>query len=227
MPDNKQIKDGLGNLFTVRMRDLSAALDGSVQQSWVQSTLMPIDYGGGGSFQHCAKSAAIPAGIAANSPIYAFQYVGGLLAVVRRVRISAWALAVPFTAGVATFDLYIARAFTAQYGGGTIASLAGDAAQMRTVMRPSQADITYSTSVVLTAGTRVLDPDPAESKTVAVPAAANAPFGSGAIVLLDKSQGDHPLVCNQYEGFVVRATVPATGAWSFSVTAEWDEVPAF
>jgi hypothetical protein len=29
------------------------------------------------------------------------------------------------------------------------------------------------------------------------------------------------------EGFVIRATVPATGLWSFAVTTEWDEVVVF
>ena len=64
MPDNRQIKDGLGNLFTLRMRDVSLNGDGSVQRNMMLDTLYPVDYGYGGVFQHCAKSGVINAAIA-------------------------------------------------------------------------------------------------------------------------------------------------------------------
>ena len=35
-----------------------------------------------------------------------------------------------------------------------------------------------------------------------------------------------PVVFVQNEGFLVRATVPATGTWTFSVIIEWLEVAA-
>jgi len=39
--------------------------------------------------------------------------------------------------------------------------------------------------------------------------------------------GESPLVFAQNEGFVVRATVPATGTWQFGVTVAWTEVTAY
>ena len=160
--DNKQLKDGVGNLFTLQMRDKSASGDGSFQQTMVLASGYPLDYGAGGVFQHCGKSGAMVAGLAAAAPIYAFHWPANLTALIRRVRISAWTLGTAFSAGLATFDLYAARAFTAQYGGGTLASLIGEAAQVRTSMNPSLAEIMYAATVALTPGTRTLDPDPLE-----------------------------------------------------------------
>ena len=126
MADNKQIKDGLGNLFTVRMRDYST--DGSLQKTMMDATLVPVEYGPGGVYGHCAKSGTManaPALTAA--PIYSFFWPGAvpstLFALVRRVRVSAWATGV-FTAGIGAFDIFAARAWTGQDSGGTAANLA-------------------------------------------------------------------------------------------------------
>jgi hypothetical protein len=164
------------------------------------------------------------AGLVAGAPIYSFHWSANLTAFIRRVRLSAWATGTAFTAGLATFDMFTARSFTAQYGGGNVANLLGDAAQLSTIMAPSLAEIMYSATVALTPGTRVLDPDPLESRTVAVPITANTPFTTAPIVLFEKQQGEHPLTFLANEGFAIKATVPAAGTWAFSVTTEWDEV---
>jgi hypothetical protein len=39
--------------------------------------------------------------------------------------------------------------------------------------------------------------------------------------------GEWPLVLAQNEGFVVQATVPATGTWAFQAIIEWSEVTSF
>jgi hypothetical protein len=36
--------------------------------------------------------------------------------------------------------------------------------------------------------------------------------------------GEWPLVLVQNEGFIIRATVPATGTWEFGVLLEWSEI---
>jgi hypothetical protein len=226
--DNKSLKDGLGDLFSLRQRDRSTAGDGSLMQTMVLSTGYPVDYGTGGVIQHCGKSGALAAGMAAASPIYAFQWPASLYALIRRVRLSAWTTGVAFSAGLATFDLYVARAFTAQYTGGTIANLIGGGGQLRTSMTASQANIMYATTAPLTVGTRTLDPDPLHSVTVAAPIAANAPFfAAGPVTIFEKLVDAHPLMLVANEGFVLRATVPATGTWSFAVTTEWDEVTVY
>jgi hypothetical protein len=225
--DNKQIKDGVGNLFNIRMRDLSAVGDGSLQRSMILTSGYPLDYGTGGMFQHCAKSGVMASGLAANSPIYSFYWPASLLGLVRRVRLNAWTLGTAFAAGLATFDLFAARQFTAPYGGGALADLSGDHAQLRTSMGTSLAEIMVATTAALTPGTRALDPDPLDSRTVTAPVAINTTVTAGALTLFEKLQDEHPMMLVTNEGFVIRATVPATGLWSFAVTTEWDEVVVF
>jgi hypothetical protein len=225
--DNKQIKDGVGNLFNVRMRDLSALGDGSLQRSMILTSGYPLDYGTGGMFQHCAKSGVMAAGLAAHSPIYSFYWPATLLGLVRRVRLNAWTLDTAFAAGLATFDLYAARSFTAPDGGGALADLSGEHAQLRTSMGSSLAEIMVATTAALTPGTRTIDPDPLDSRTVTAPIAPSTAFMSGALTLFEKLQDEHPLMLVTNEGFVIRATVPAAGDWSFAVTTEWNEVVVF
>jgi hypothetical protein len=225
--DNRQIKDGVGDVFTLRMRDLSSGGDGSLQRSMIFATGYPIDYQTGGMFQHCAKSGVMAAGLAANSPIYSFYWPATLIALVRRVRLNAWTLGTPFAAGLATFDLFAARNFTANYGGGNAADLSGDHAQLRTSMGSSLANISVAATGTLVAGSRTLDPDPLDSRTVNAQVAGNTTFTAGAMTLFEKLQDEHPLMHVTNEGFVIRATVPATGVWGFAVTTEWDEVTIF
>jgi hypothetical protein len=93
MADNTIIKDGMGNQFNLRARDISAAQDGSLRRSMNLSTLFPVDYGAGGSYHRTTKSGSMAAGLTGGSPIYSFLFTSStLLALVRRVRISAWTL---------------------------------------------------------------------------------------------------------------------------------------
>jgi hypothetical protein len=225
--DNKQIKDGVGNLFTLRMRDRSPAGDGSFQQSWVQSTLTPIEYGTGGVYQYCGKSGVMTAGLAASSPIYSFHWPASLYALIRRVRVSAWTLDTAFAGGLLTFDMYAARSFTVQYGAGHVAVLGGDNGQLRTSMAPSQAEVIIAVTASLSPGTATLDQDPLESRTVTMPATAKTHVVGSPITLFEKLQGEHPYALMTNEGFVIKATVPPVGTWGFSVTTEWDEVSVY
>jgi hypothetical protein len=232
MSDNRQIKDGLGNIFTIRMRDISTANDGTVQRSMVMAQLQPVDYGAGGCFHRTCKSGVMVANAAASSPIYSFQWPSVTsLALIRRIRLSAWSVDVGFVAGLLTFDLVTARAFTAQMLGGTNVSLVGNSGKLRTSMGSSQANIVYSTTAPLTGGTFTPDPSPGTTETWATEVGAN-PYtlitpGPMPVKLFEKAQGEMPLLLAQNEGFIVEATVPQNGTWSFTLTSEWDEVPNF
>jgi hypothetical protein len=229
MTDNKQIKDGLGNLFTIRMRDLSAASDGTVQRSMVMAQLSPVDYGAGGSYHRTSKSGKMSANAAASSPIYSFQWPSVTsLALIRRIRLSAWSVDVGFVAGLLTFDLVTARAFTAQMAGGTQANLGGNSGKLRTSMGSSQANVVYANTAPLTGGTFTPDPGPGTTDTWATEVGAN-PYtlitpGPMPVKLFEKAQGEMPLLLAQNEGFIVEATVPQNGTWSFTLTSEWEEV---
>jgi hypothetical protein len=225
--DNKPIKDGLGNLFTLRMKDVSAAGDGSIQQPLMAATLYPISYGAGGIYQHCARAPQLGPGL--NSvPIYSYRHSSAtLLAAISKVRLTAWTTTPGFSPGYARFSLYTARLFTAQDTGGTAISFAGNVNKLATSMAPSVASIVYANTVPLTPGTRILDTDPLESLVVVAPTAASTPFTATPMLLLDKKPGEHPLLLANNEGFVVQTTVPFGGNWQFAVTLEWAEVPVF
>ena len=225
--DNRQIKDGVGNLFTLRMRDKSASGDGSIQQTMLLSSGYPLDYGTGGMFQHCGKSGAMVAGLAANAPIYAFHWPANLMALVRRVRISAWTLGTAFAAGLATFDLYAARSFTAQYGGGNVANLSGEAGQLRTSMN-SFARGNYvcgnrrahdRNANARSRSARIGDRHRAGSNQCAIhPSAAHA---------VRKSAGPPSAAARCQRGICHSRHGASDGLWSFAVTTEWDEVEIF
>jgi hypothetical protein len=229
MPDNRQIKDGLGDLFTVRMRDLSAAQDGTFQRSMILATPYPLDYGPGGVYQHRTRTTVdLPAGLAAASSIYAFMWTNATqIALISRVSVTAWTTGVGFTAGIARFILYAARPFTVQ-DVGVLINFAGNNAKMASAMASSIANIVYAgNGAALVPGTRTLDADPLQSMIVSAPTTLNTPFSPSPLALLDRCQGDHPLLLAQNEGFVVQATVPSTGTWQFAVTLDWAEVQKF
>ena len=228
MADNKQIKDGLGNVFTLRMKDISPLLDGSVQRSMIYASLYPLDYGSGGIFQHVAKSGVIAAMLPASSTIYSFRWASpGTVALIWRMRLMAWTVTA-FSGGIASFDLYAARSFTTFDSGGNLANLTGDNNQLRTSMASSSATIAWSATAALNPGTRTLDAAPMESLSTPAPATDNSLFQIEPLLLFQKDKADHPLVLANNEGFVITASVPQTNStWAFSVTLEWNEVQSY
>jgi hypothetical protein len=231
MPDNRQIKDGLGNLFTIRMRDLSAAHDGTVQRSMIFATPYPVDYGIGGIYQHCARTAGdVQAGLT-SAPIYAFRYASAganpLLALLTRINISAWTTTSGFLPGLCRFSMWPARPFGTQDSGGTVANLGGNTARLAPGMASPLASIVYSNGPPLSTTTdgRTLDGEPMASRTVVAPNQGNTPLEQ--VKLFERLPSEHPHMMANAEGFVITATVPPGGSWQFAITSEWAEVPQF
>lgn len=103
--DNFDLRNGLDALFKVRAKDISTAQDGSLQFMRHLATPHPVDYGLGGCYQLTSKSGTMAAGLAANAPIYSFRWTSSTkLALLRRIRFSAYSLGTGFTAGVAVFE---------------------------------------------------------------------------------------------------------------------------
>jgi len=227
--DNITMKDALGNEFTLRAKDISGSGDGSIMRSMFLASLYPLDYGAGGCFQLTSKSAIMAAGLAAASPIYAFRWTSStLLAVIKRITISAWSLNTGFVAGIGTFDVVSARAFTDSDTGGVADTISGNNGKLRTSMASSAlAEIRHSSTASLIAGVRALDAQAIASLNVGVGTVAFTPLSPTPMTLFEKPQGEHPLILTLNEGFVIQATMPATGTWSFAITPEWDEIPFF
>lgn len=229
MSDNFLLKDANQAPFNFRSKDMSAAQDGSVQQAWHKASPYPVDYGSGGAFHMTSKSGSMAAGLAAASPIYAFRWSSAaMLAVVKRIRIQAWVLGTAFSpAGLATFDLMRASAWTVADTGGVTDTITGDNGNLRRSMPASLLpELRHSSTAALVAGTRTLDSQPMETLVANTGAAVSVPILSPT-KLFEKIPGEHPLVLAQNEGFVIQVTMPATGVWAFAVTPEWDEVALY
>jgi hypothetical protein len=83
----------------------------------------------------------------------------------------------------------------------------------------------------LSAGTKTLETNALAALVVGGPITASL---NGTIVgpfdflRNDVSDGEHPLVLAQNEGFIIRAVVvPATGIWQFSVQVDWCECASY
>lgn len=180
-----------------------------------------------GSYAKGLTSGTIGAGASANAPIYAFRYtpsVVGSIAVIKRVNISVGDAGTAFAAGTATFSLYAARAFTASDTGGTAGTLTGNNGKLRTsFLTTGVGQIMIATTAANSAGTRTLDTDPLGVVSMGITATAGAAILTQAALLDPKNAGDTPLMLANNEGFVIQATVPATGTWTVSVWVEWDE----
>lgn len=184
-----------------------------------------------GAYRKSMSTGTMAAGLASDSPVFSFRYGGTGYAVIRSVTISAVNAGTAFTAGVGKLELYKATAFTASDSGGTAGTLtAGGGDRLRTSLAVSAvSDFRIASTGALTAGTRTLGTDPLASTVVAVPATStNYQMIVPGTTLYNRAEaGDYPLTLTTSEGFVIQATVPATGTWTATVSVQWDEYAAF
>lgn len=196
--------------------------------------LRPTDIGAQGAFRKAMRNGgaltSMAAGLAAGSPIYSFRWAPTattLLALVRRIQMSANNGTTAFAAGISTFEGYVARSFTAADTGGTAATFTTNNAKLRTAFASSAiGNIMIATTGTMTAGTRTLDTDPFFSISVGTSATATSQLLTMTDVYAAPT-GGWPLVLANQEGFVIQATVPATGTWNFTVAVDWEEVSSF
>lgn len=175
-------------------------------------------------------SGVIAAGLTADSDIFQFRNAtAGKIALVRRVEIWAISDSVGFTAGRFIFRMVQARSWTVGGSGGTAAILTGDNGKVRTSFDTAAVTMRISSTGALTAGTRTLDAQGVR----AIAGAAPTTLATNFFVLPNPIQlyGDgverYPLTCAFQEGFVLQATVPATGTWTFGVNVHWEETGGF
>jgi len=191
-------------------------------------SLRPIDVGSLGAFSVSHDSGIMAAGLAASANIVSFRNSGSNLALIRKVTFTMGGLATAFTAGQATFKMFVARSFTAADTGGTSLTIAGNMSKLRTTFGSSTiGGINASATAALTAGTKTLDTTPLASLSVGIGVVVSTIYIPPATELWAPESGQHPLILGQNEGFVIQATVPATGTWVYSCRITWDEVPSY
>jgi len=200
----------------------------------IRVSVRPPEVGVFASVSIALVSGVMAAGLAAGSPIYAFRWTAsGILAIIRRVRLTAGTDATAFAQGSTIFDLIRATGFTVQDTGGAVISIAGKSGVRGTRMNPGQIQIAASATgniaiantATLTAGTRTLDNNPMAALVGSVGAVpANFPVAQPGLLWDESDPRKASLELAQNEGFIVRATVPATGTWKFGVELDYDEV---
>jgi len=186
------------------------------------------------SYRVQLATGTMAAAMAANSPIFGFRWTHATkIARVREIHVGLESLGTGFTAGVGSFAVWKATAWTADDSGGTAPTL-GEDGQMVSSAGAASAGLRIATTAALTPGTRTLDGQTHGLLAFTISAAANTVFqvvGSPPLLLTEASQLMPPkpplspppfhLVTN--EGFLIHATVPATGTWTGRIRVVWDE----
>jgi len=174
-------------------------------------------------------TSAMAAGLAAAAPIVAFRWGNANLCLLRSVKMAMGGSATAFTAGRGAVDLFFARSFTVSDTGGTTATITGNNAKKRTSFGTTLlTELRFSQTATLTAGTRTLDANPFSANYISIGTVANTMIlPVGAILWQRDSSDEYPIVLAQNEGFIIQATVPATGTWFYSAQIEWMEIASF
>jgi hypothetical protein len=177
-----------------------------------------------------AQSGAMT-GIAAGGTIFSLRNLSAKLILVRRIGIGLIVSTGFTTAQKLDVALLAARGFTVSDSSGTAIALTGSNGKHRTSLAtPTSLDCRISGAAALTAGTRTLDTLPlAQQAGWALAATAGVVIAPAPANLFSHDTGDHPLVLNQNEGFVL--TLPtalgAAGAVWALVNMEFAEADAF
>lgn len=193
--------------------------------------LRSFDFGSLGIYRASHLSGVMAAGLASDSEIFQFRWThASNLALIGRVRLDGLGgSATAFAAGHGKIDMVAARGWSADGSGGTAMTITGDNQSLRTSMGTTLAGaIRGSSTAALTAGTKTLDAQPMGLYAFAVGTVVSVQYATDVDLFNGMSGGlNYPLVLAQNEGFVVRATVPATGTWQYGITVEWAEVTSY
>lgn len=192
----------------------------------------PFEYGAFGHYR-LATTVALVVTQAANGTLFSFRWGDATrLAVITKLRIGLLQTAAATATIMPSYQVFIARGFTASDSVGTAITLTGNNMKKRTNMGTTLVTDIRKSAVAagLTAGTRTLDAEPVmEMPTNSTITTPNATFYERD---LDTSaaDGNHPYVLAQNEGFIVRGPTivfGAAGTANLAVDVAWAEVASF
>lgn len=212
-----------------------AEVDGTTFRA-LRVTGRPIDYGSLGFYRISMVTGTIAAALAANSELFQFRWTDATrFAIITRLAVSAGANVAATAAALLSLRATIARGWTADGSGGTLATMTGNNQKLRTSMGTSLVGtIRTATTAALGAGTKTLDSQDIGGVSYGIGTGAITTSISLTIVpnteiINMDSITDHPLVLAQNEGVVVRSGIinPAAMTWAATFSFEWAEVTAF
>lgn len=181
--------------------------------------------GGGGVYRVAESNGAtgIAAGAGAASEIFAFRNASSTkTARVRKVTLSMWTGATGFTAGVSLFVMKVARAFTVGPTAGTTIVLSGNNCKIDPDSASAECVAYIADDSVLTSGTETADATAVGQLAVTTSNAVQTVHAQ-SLVLYDAEEAAYPFELEQNDGFIIYATVPATGVWFVLPVVEWEE----
>lgn len=198
----------------------------------LRASLRPPELGVFGSYRLALNTGAMAAGLAAASPIFEIRWVSNTpIMLLRRVTLMAYVAGTGFTAGQVLFNLFRATNFTAldSTGGATVTFKGKDnvkASRLQASQLQSAGGIALANTGALSGGTKTLDDNPFASYSMQIGTGTQLKLIDESTPLYDaRSESNQPEEFWNNEGFVIAATVPATGVWGpAAITVEWDEI---
>lgn len=190
-----------------------------------------IEYSANGLYSLFVPTGIIAAGLAAGSEIFQFRNNQNTKKIkILYVGLQASVDATGFTAGSAVFDMVKASSWSVAGTGGTAITLdsgskdhVGAAGAQQVDSLIAAGDIRVATTGALGAGTKTLASNAASGVVTSAGAAGQVMLYPADILYVDGP--DYiPLTLGNQEGFVLRATVPATGTWKAGVQVVWSEL---
>jgi hypothetical protein len=188
-----------------------------------------VDYGALGVYSLATVTGTMAAGLGAGSEIWQLRWTHDTnKCLIHQISFSAGNQATAFTAGHAVFDLIFARAFTADGTGGGTATITTNNGQLRTDFPTTGlGSIRTATTAALGAGTKTLDAQALTNVVVGIPAVAGSVIVPPTNLWIHEEDFSQPIVLEDNEGLIIRATVPATGTWTAGITVRWSELQEF
>ncbi len=217
----------------------SGALQGVGEEAASAShmTIKPVPVGANGAYSIAVATGAIGAGASANSEIVQFRWTdASKLCVVHSIVLTGMRATTAFAAGAIDLEARVARGWSADGSGGGTATLTGENNALRTSFATAVVGaVRTATTAALTAGTKTLDANPlgqilthsSAGWQSATPIIGQIFLPKNELFKPDVAANETPLILAQNEGFVVRATVPATGVWNLGVQISWSEVTTY
>lgn len=208
-----------------------AEVDGSTFRA-LRTTTRPLDHG---SLGHYRLSTTVPLVVtqAANGTLFSFRWGDATrFCIITDLRLQVLQTAAATATIMPSFEVFVARSFTASDSAGTALTLTGNSFKKRTSMGTTLVTDIRKSAVAagLTVGTRTLDADAIlqlpTQQTITTPNATNYT----ASLDINPSDGGHPYVFSQNEGFIVRGpsvVFGAAGTANLVVDLAWTEVTSY
>ena len=207
-----------------------AEVDGTTFRA-MRITERPTDYGSLGMYR-VTVTVGLLATQAANGTLFSFRWGDATrLCAIQDIRLQVLQTAAATATIMPSFNVFIARGFSASDSVGTAVTLTGNNMKKRTSMGTSLVtDIRYSAAAAgLTVGTRTLDAQPVI--TLPTQQTITTPNASIYSIDLDLDSGSaHPYILAQNEGIIVQGPsviFGAAGTANLIVDIAWAELTTY